>query len=172
MEYYNKLANGSCRDAKPFITLLTKTTSREAYSPEEIKLVMRWVFSTWKKRSNGPAKPVNICRVTLFDGYLSDAMAWQKSASEIDFAEVVESYNEILGDRLPQIELDPMAEKQILMLGEHLKDKSADGFKSYFQAFSDNARPYYFGENAAGWRAGFSFLMKPETLVKTRRGEL
>lgn len=170
LDYYNQLSQGACRDAKPFITLLTKTTSREAYSPDDIKLVIRWVLKVWSRRSGRPAKPANICRVNRFDGYLSDAIAWERSRNLVDCAEVVDAYNEALADRLGEFELDDAAEKQILTLLDHLKEKSVEGFRAYFQAFADNARPHYFGKNASGWKADFGFLMKPETLVNTRRG--
>ncbi|KMK50934.1 hypothetical protein RO21_09055 [[Actinobacillus] muris] len=172
LDYYNGLAQGACRDTQPFITLLTKTTSREAYTPDDIKLVIRWVLKTWSRRNNRPAKPVNICRVTRFDGYLSDAVAWERSRNQVDCADVVEVYNEILGPRLGEFELDDAAEKQIWTLLEHLKDKSINGFRNYFQAFADTARAHYFGDNQSGWKAGFGYLMKPETLIKTRREEL
>lgn len=172
LDYYNGLAQGACRDTQPFITLLTKTTSRAAYTSDDIKLVIRWVLKTWSRRNNRPAKPVNICRVTRFDGYLSDAVAWERSRNQVDCAEVVEVYNEILGERLGIFEFDEATEKQIWTLQEHMRDKSINGFRNYFQAFADSARPYHFGHNESGWKAGFSYLMKPETLIKTRRENL
>lgn len=168
LAYYNELADGSCRDTKPFITLLTKTSSREAYSLEEIKLVVKWVLTTWKRRNGSPPKPKNICTITRFDGYLSDAIRWQKNKSL--YQGVVDAYNEILGDRLVPLEtLDALAENQIQALLPSLKNQSVDGFVAYFNVFAENAKPFYFEPER---KIGFSFLMKPETLAKTRRGEL
>ncbi|MFV8808746.1 replication protein, partial [Yersinia enterocolitica] len=33
LEYYNEISKSTCRDAKPYLTLLTATTSRSAYTP-------------------------------------------------------------------------------------------------------------------------------------------
>lgn len=90
--------------------------------------------------------------------------------NHFDHHAVIESYNEILGDRLVPMDLDdPDAEKQIKQLLPHLKNQSEDGFRAYFQVFAENARDYYFDPER---KFGFSFLMKPETLSKTRRGEI
>ena len=90
--------------------------------------------------------------------------------NNFDHYAVIESYNEILGDRLVPMDLDdPDAEKQIKQLLPHLKNQSEDGFRAYFQVFAENARDYYFDPER---KFGFSFLMKPETLSKTRRGEI
>ncbi|MDO4698273.1 MAG: replication protein [Pasteurellaceae bacterium] len=168
LAYYNELAKSTCRDAKPFVPLLTKTKTREAYSLEDIKLVLKWVLRTWERKNGSAAKPKNICRIERFDGYLSDAMAWQKNQSL--YQGVIDAYNEILGDRLvPMNEIDTLAEKQIQGLLPHLKNPSVDAFVAYFETFAENAKPFYFEPER---KFGFSFLMKPETLVKTRRQEL
>lgn len=88
----------------------------------------------------------------------------------VDYQGVIDAYNEILGGRLvPMNELDTLAEKQIQDLLPHLKNPSVDAFVSYFETFAENAKPFYFEPER---KFGFSFLMKPETLVKTRRQEL
>lgn len=103
-------------------------------------------------------------------GWVSAKTESNSGLPPVDYSAVVAAYNEILGDRLvPMDELDALAEKQIHTLLPHLKDQSVDGFSAYFHAFADNAKPFYFEPER---RFGFSFLMKPETLVKTRRGEL
>ena len=90
--------------------------------------------------------------------------------NNFDHHTVIEFYNEILGDRLVPMDLDdPDAEKQIKQLLPHLKNQSEDGFRAYFQVFAENARDYYFDPER---KFGFSFLMKPQTLSKTRRGEI
>lgn len=162
--YYNEIAKSHCKDSSPFLPLLEKNR----YTVDEIKLVINWVLTCWNRRNGKPAKPKNICVKSRFDGYLSDAITWNERRSLCK--DVVDAYNEILGDRLvPMDEVDQLAESQISALLPHLARQDIDGFRSYFQAFSDNAREYYFRpEN----KYGFSYLMKPETLFKTRRGEL
>lgn len=168
LAYYNDLAKSTCRSAEPFFKLLQKTTGREAYAIDDIKIVIRWALSVWKSRTGKP-KPENICRVKRFDGYLADATAWDKYA-DFDTQAVIEAYNDILGERLIPIEDDDdYAAQQILDLLPRLEHKTVSAFKAYFQAFANNANPYYFEPER---KIGFSFLMKPETLMKTRRGEI
>ncbi|AHG75410.1 hypothetical protein X808_8870 [Mannheimia varigena USDA-ARS-USMARC-1296] len=168
LAYYNDLAKSTCRSAEPFFKLLQKTTCREAYAVDDIKIVIRWALSVWKNRTGKP-KPENICRVKRFDGYLADATAWAKYA-DFDTQTVIETYNDILGERLIPIEDDDdYAAQQILDLLPRLEHKTVSAFKAYFQAFANNANPYYFEPER---KIGFSFLMKPETLMKTRRGEI
>ncbi|HDR1409391.1 TPA: helix-turn-helix domain-containing protein [Pasteurella multocida] len=164
LAHYNEIAKSHCKDSSPFLPLLEKNH----YTVDEIKLVINWVLTCWNRRNGKAAKPKNICVKSRFDGYLSDAITWNERRSLCK--DVVDAYNEILGDRLvPMDEVDQLAESQISALLPHLARQNIDGFRSYFQAFSDNAREYYFRpEN----KYGFSYLMKPETLFKTRRGEL
>ncbi len=164
LAYYNEIAKSHCKDSSPFLPLLEKNR----YTVDEIKLVINWILTCWNRRNGKPAKPKNICVKSRFDGYLSDAITWNERRSLCK--DVVDAYNEILGDRLVLMdEVDQLAESQINALLPRLARQDIDGFKSYFQAFSDNVREYYFRpEN----KYGFSYLMKPETLFKTRRGEL
>ncbi|WP_232001855.1 replication protein [Shimwellia blattae] len=76
LEFYNAMAGAKCQDYKPFMTLLAPTQSRDGYSLSDLKAVIKWVVMTWKRRNDSVAKPNNICRVTRFDGYLSDALVW------------------------------------------------------------------------------------------------
>ncbi|MFC0988601.1 replication protein [Pasteurella multocida] len=164
LAYYNEIAKSHCKDSSPFLPLLEKNR----YTVDEIKLVINWVLTCWNRRNGKPAKPKNICVKSRFDGYLSDAITWNERRTLCK--EVIEAYNEILGERLiPMDEVDQLAETQINALLPLLARQDIYGFRSYFQAFADNAREYYFRpEN----KYGFSYLMKPETLFKTRRGEL
>ncbi|WP_188471430.1 hypothetical protein [Hafnia psychrotolerans] len=47
--------------------LLTETKSRNAYTLQDLQLVVRWVVMSWKRRNNTVAKPANICRVSRFE---------------------------------------------------------------------------------------------------------
>lgn len=44
----------------------------QCYTAEELKLVIRWAHVNW----GHSFKPENLCRMTRFDGYLSDALIW------------------------------------------------------------------------------------------------
>lgn len=172
LEYYNELTGTTCRSAEAFAVLLTPRSARAAYTVDDLQLVVRWVVLTWKRRSGTVAKPTNICRVSRFDGYLADAATWASSYVEIDCASVVEAYNEIAGDRLPQAELDEDRAAAIRELVTHLNHKDINALRAYFKAFVAEARPHYFGDNPSGWRANFDFLMKPDTLRKVRERAL
>ncbi|EIA0545215.1 replication protein RepO [Escherichia coli] len=173
LNYYNEKVGTRCRDVKPFVMLLTATTTRAGYSVAEIQLVIRWVIATWRRRSGSVPKPANICRVNRFDGYLADAEAWATAEAAVDPAEVVKGYNEILGDLLPIAEIDTDRRRAILRLLAHMRTQTLGAFIGYFEKFRDNAPDFYFGgEYRTGWRAGFDYLMKPETLRKTREGAL
>ncbi|MGP4313221.1 replication protein RepO [Escherichia coli] len=173
LNYYNEIIGTRCRDVKPFVMLLTPTTTRAGYSVAEIQLVIRWVIATWRRRSGSVPKPANICRVNRFDGYLADAETWATTEAAIDPAEVVKGYNEILGDLLPVAEIDTDRRRAILRLLAHMRTQTLGAFIGYFEKFRDNAPDFYFGgEYRDGWRAGFDYLMKPETLRKTREGAL
>lgn len=168
LEYYNEQSGLICRSAEPFVKLLTKTTGREAFEVEDIKLVIRWALAVWK-RQKGKPKPKNICRVTRFDGYVAEAELWQ-NRPRINYQAVIDAYNEILGDRLvPMDELDDLAIKQIDTLMTVIEKKNIEAFRAYFYAFANNAKSFYFEPER---KLGFSFLMNPEILIKTRRGEI
>lgn len=172
LEYYNELTGTTCRSAEAFAVLLTERSARDAYTVDDLKLVVRWVVLTWKRRNGTVAKPSNICRVNRFDGYLADASAWLDTYVDIDCAAVVEAYNELAGDRMPQAELDSEREVMIREFVTHMSKKTVEAFRAYFSAFLNEARPYYFGESQSGWRANLDFLLKPDTLRKVREGAL
>ncbi|WP_456309797.1 replication protein [Serratia proteamaculans] len=172
LEYYNELTGTTCRSAEAFAVLLTERSARDAYTVDDLKLVVRWVVLTWKRRNGTVAKPSNICRVNRFDGYLADASAWLDTYVEIDCAAVVDAYNELAGERMPPAELDSDREVMIREFVTHMSKKTVEAFRAYFSAFLAEARPYYFGESPSGWRANFDYLMKPDTLRKVREGSL
>jgi hypothetical protein len=170
--FYNEITKSRCSDATPFAELLTERKYRHAYTLQDITTVIRWVVNTWKPRNGTIAKPANICRINRFDGYCADAYAWAADYIDIDCEAVIAAYNEILGDRLPVAESDPDRVRAVKMLAPRLAVKSLDGFQGYFEAFS-TARDYYFGgPDGMGWRANFDYLMKSETLRKTRERSL
>ncbi|HBX2731265.1 replication protein RepO [Klebsiella pneumoniae] len=171
LEFYNEQTGTRCRDLKPFVMMLTPTTTREGYTLDELQLVIRWVLATWRRRGDSLPKPANIFRVNRFDGYLADAEAWAVTETDIDPESVMNGYNEIFADVLPAAELDNDRRRMITRLAAHMKNKTTGAFLGYFEKFRADASDFYFGENG-GWRASFDYLMKPETLRKTREGSL
>lgn len=171
LEFYNEQTGTRCRDLKPFVLMLTPTTTREGYTLDELQLVIRWVLATWRRRGDSLPKPANIFRVNRFDGYLADAEAWAVTETDIDPEAVMNGYNEIFADVLPTAELDTDRRRMITRLAAHMKNKTTGAFLGYFEKFRADASDFYFGENG-GWRASFDYLMKPETLRKTREGAL
>ncbi|ECT9514362.1 helix-turn-helix domain-containing protein [Salmonella enterica] len=170
LEFYNEQTGTRCRDIKPFVLMLTPTKTREAYTLAELQLVIRWVLATWRRRGSGLPKPANICRVNRFDGYLADAEAWATTEADVDPDVVMNGYNEIFADTLPAAELDADRRGMIIRLAAHMKNQTTGAFLGYFEKFRADAPDFYFG--ASGWRASFDYLMKPETLRKTREEAL
>ena len=85
----------------------------------------------------------------------------------------MEAYNEIAGDRLPNAEkLNPKRRTAIKRLLGELKEPTVEAVSNYFQAFMSTAKPFYFGSNDTGWRASFDYLLRSDTLTKTREGSL
>ena len=168
LDFYNDKAGCKCRDAKPFIELLTETKTRKAYTEDEITLVIEWALTQWRSRGGTP-KPINICRVTKFDGYLADAEQWRKLSATANAADVVEAFNSTFDGMLPPAELDRDLERKIYAFTDYLKDKSINGFVAYFETFKNTASDFYFGN---GFTATLDFLLKPKTLRDTRAGAL
>lgn len=171
LEFYNEQTGTRCRDLKPFVMMLTPTTTREGYTLDELQLVIRWVLATWRRRGDSLPKPANICRINRFDGYLADAEAWAVLEAKIDPEAVMNGYNEIFADVLPAAELDADRRRMITRLAAHMKNKTTGAFMGYFEKFRADAPDFYFGTDG-GWRASFDYLMKPETLRNTREGSL
>lgn len=91
----------------------------------------------------------------------------------IDPKAVIDGYNEIFADLLPAAMLDADRHRQINRLASHMMSKSIGAFMGYFEKFRNTAPDFYFGgEDGSGWHASFDYLMKPETLRKTREGAL
>ncbi|AWQ18454.1 replication protein [Pantoea ananatis] len=172
LEYYNEVTGTTCRSAEAFAVLLTERPSREAYTVDDLKLVVRWVAETWKRRNGTVAKPANICRVNRFDGYLSDATRWSENQVDVDCGAVIDAYNELANGRLMYAEIDEDRVIAIRHLATHFpRSKPANEcFRHYFSAFFNEARDSFFGKSNSGWHANFDWLMKPDTLLLVRRG--
>ncbi|EPK3595739.1 TPA: replication protein [Proteus mirabilis] len=76
LDYFNQLTNSKFQSTEPILKALNTIKARgECYTADEIKLVMEWAVKTWTKGKD--LKPQNLCRMTRFDGYLSDAIKWK-----------------------------------------------------------------------------------------------
>lgn len=163
---YNSITKSHCRDIKPFIKLLTKTKTRDAYTEEEIALVIHWALKTWRKRGNIP-KPSHICKATKFDGFLTEARRWNELTSAINPAEVVDVYNQLCIGKLPLAQLDQELEQKIINFIPNLKDKNINGFTKYLKAFLQVTPPFFFGQNDSHWTATLDYILRPKTLRDT-----
>ncbi|MCA7368373.1 replication protein [Escherichia coli] len=91
----------------------------------------------------------------------------------IDYQAVLSAYNTTLGDRLPQAEaLNDKRRRAIKRLLTELKEPTVEAVENYFAAFAERAPKFYFGENDRGWRASFDYLLRSDTLLKTRERAL
>ncbi|MEA3808603.1 replication protein [Enterobacter hormaechei] len=93
--------------------------------------------------------------------------------NQIDYQAVLSAYNTTLGDRLPQAEaLNDKRRRAIKRLLTELKEPTVEAVENYFAAFAERAPKFYFGENDRGWRASFDYLLRSDTLLKTREKAL
>lgn len=89
---------------------------------------------------------------------------------ERDARAVIDAYNRIFDQLLPQAEYDKDLRRKIIRFRkDYLKDKSINGFIAYFERFRDTASDFYFGN---GFTATLDYLLKPKTLRDTRAGAL
>ncbi|WGL99139.1 replication protein RepO [Arsenophonus sp. aPb] len=93
--------------------------------------------------------------------------------SKIPYQEIIQAFNEAVGDTLPNAEtLNDKRKRAISKFWKELKEPSLEAVKNYFGYFMETATPWYFGENDRGWRANFDYLLRPDTITKTREGSL
>lgn len=93
--------------------------------------------------------------------------------TKIPYQEILQVYNETVGERLPNAEsLNDKRKRAIGKFWKELKNPSIDAARNYFEVFVETANPWYFGENNRGWRASFDYLLRPDTVTKTREGAL
>lgn len=90
-----------------------------------------------------------------------------------DYQAVLEAYNDAAGNRLPNASTLNDARRRAIkrLLGE-LAEPTPEAAGKYFQYFMETAKPFYFGENPRQWQANFDYLLRSDTLLKTREGAL
>lgn len=94
-------------------------------------------------------------------------------ATPVPYQAVLEAYNEAVGDKLPNADkLNDKRKRDIKRLLGELKYPTVEAAKSYFMAFMEDAKPFYFGESDSGWRADFDYLLRSKTLTRVREGSL
>ena len=164
LSYYNNMFNRRSKETKYFVKILTPTKTREAYTEQDLMTVIDWIANEW----SFIPEPIKFTRVNRFDEYLAKAEQWRKLSATVNAADVVEAFNSTFDGLLPLAEIDKDLERKIHRLSEHMKNRNIDSFVNYFDYFRKHAPPFYFGENSSGWIADIDFLLKPETLRKTR----
>ena len=108
---------------------------------------------------------------------LPDAGDKKKSSAAkqpvINYQAFADSYNEILGDRLPTCAvMNDKRKRALKKLLPLLKAPTLECFSAYLNAFAHTARPFYFGDNDRGWRASFDFVLRQDTLTATKEGSI
>lgn len=98
----------------------------------------------------------------------------EKHQSKINCQSIVDAYNEFLGERLPCVKkISKKRERAIKsFMTERLNKNSLDAAISYFKAFSERAKPFYFGDNKTGWIANFDFVIREDTVIAVREGTI
>lgn len=97
----------------------------------------------------------------------------QQRTPRIDYQAIADAYNSALGDRLPKCsKITEPRKKAIKKLLAELAEPTPEAAGKYFSAFATKARSFHFGENDRGWKADFDFVVRVETLIKTREGAL
>lgn len=97
----------------------------------------------------------------------------RKKSPAIDYQAFADAYNETLGDQLPNCAVMNDKRKRALkkLLGL-LLEPTVECFTAYLRGFAKRAGPFYFGDNDRGWMASIDYLLREDTLTKTKEGSL
>ena len=97
----------------------------------------------------------------------------RKKSPAIDYQAFADAYNETLGDQLPNCTVMNDKRKRALkkLLGL-LLEPTVECFTAYLRGFAKRAGPFYFGDNDRGWMASIDYLLREDTLTKTKEGSL
>lgn len=97
----------------------------------------------------------------------------KKKSPHIDYQAFADAYNDALGDRLPNCAVMNDKRKRALkkLLGL-LREPTVECFAAYLRGFAKRAGPFYFGDNDRGWMASLDYLLREDTLTKTKEGSL
>lgn len=115
---------------------------------------------------------INLKKLSSDDSKPAKQISINRQA-KIPYQEIMQAFNESVGDRLPNAEsLNDKRKRAISKFLKELKEPTVESAKNYFDYFMETASAWYFGENNRGWRANFDYLLRPETVLKTREGAL
>ncbi len=100
LDYYNATTGSRCSAPAVFEKALTTVKAKgQCYREEEIMLVIRWASTVWKFKPS----PGNICRMSRFDSYLSEALIWEggdgRNPESCPHEQVVSLWNAIVPER-------------------------------------------------------------------------
>lgn len=103
----------------------------------------------------------------------SSLQSQKTKPAPLNYQAVLEAYNDAAGNRLPNASTLNDARRRAIkrLLGE-LAEPTPEAAGKYFQYFMETAKPFYFGENPRQWQANFDYLLRSDTLLKTREGAL
>lgn len=168
-EWKNEISQNSKTLAKSANKTLAKSAKQSVPSQLNTKDTLK------DKKDNTPIVPFGDSQSA--DAELPDAGDKKKSSTAkqptINFQAFADSYNEILGDRLPTCAVMSDKRKRALKkLLPLLKAPTLECFSAYLNAFAHTARSFYFGENDRGWRASFDFVLRQDTLTATKEGSI
>lgn len=112
---------------------------------------------------NTPISPTGDC----------DSGQTRKRKPSVDYQSIMVGYNKASNGRLPGAEKVTTKRKRAIdKLLSELKEPTVECAVNYFDAFFANARPFYFGDNDRQWKADFDYVLRVETMIKTKEGSL
>ena len=168
-EWKNEISQNSKTLAKSANKTLAKSAKQSVPSQLNTKDTLK------DKKDNTPIVPFGDSQSAAAE--LPDAGDKKKSSTAkqpvVNYQAFADSYNEILGDRLPTCAVMSDKRKRALKkLLPLLKAPTLECFSAYLNAFAHTARPFYFGDNDRGWRASFDFVLRQDTLTATKEGSI
>ncbi|MBN1085600.1 replication protein [Erwinia aphidicola] len=99
LDYYNELTSSRCSATACFEKALSTVKSKGVcYTVDEVKLVVQWAVSVW----NHKPSINNVCRMTRFDGYLSDALKWSEGSDRNPVSCPHETLISLWNDKFPE----------------------------------------------------------------------
>ncbi|RKS87302.1 phage replication protein O [Orbus hercynius] len=160
IEYYNTTRTAHCKNHDPFLKALKK------YSFDDVRMVIDWFAETGKQN----AKPENICRMTRFDGYLSDAIKFKQSQKT--YTQILDKFNLICGEKLGRVDdltVDRIhkIDKLIIELTKKT-DRPLDAIEAYFETLIEISTDLDIKNPATNWEMTFDYVLSVTCLVKTR----
>ena len=168
-EWKNEISQNSKTLAKSANKTLAKSAKQSVPSQLNTKDTLK------DKKDNTPIVPFGDSQSA--DAELPDAGDKKKSSTAkqpvVNYQAFADSYNEILGDRLPACAvMNDKRKRALRKLLPLLKAPTLECFSAYLNAFAHTARPFYFGDNDRGWRASFDFVLRQDTLTATKEGSI